>query len=73
MAKVKKIVWIIRYLRAEKDGNWVILATKYLKSMDNDLNVHLGSLKVYDSSDSLKSKNISQFYKDCVISYPRTL
>ena len=63
MAKVKKIVWIIRYLRAEKDGNWVILATKYLKCMDNDLNVHLGFLKVYDSSDSLKSKNISQFYK----------
>ena len=60
---------IIRYLKAEQDENWVILTTKYLKCMDNDLNVHLGSLKVYDSSDSLKSKNIPQLYKDCVISF----
>ena len=67
MAKVKKIMWIIRYLKAEQDENWVILATKYLKCLD--LNVHLGSLKVYDSSDSLKSKNIPQFYKDCVLSF----
>ena len=63
----KQIMWIILYLKAAQDENWVILATKYLKCLDNDLNVHLGSLKVIDSSDSLKSKKTVWYYfKNCV-------
>ena len=50
----------VDYTLSEDRARWKLglLATKYLKCVDNELNVHLGSLKVYNSSDSLKSKNI---------------
>ena len=40
-----------------------------MRCMDDELGMHLGSICVYDSSESLGAKNIPDFYKECIMAF----
>ena len=69
ISKVKKIMWIVRYLKADEKEHWVGISNKYMRCMDDELGMHLGSICVYDSSESLGAKNIPDFYKECIMAF----
>ena len=68
ISKVKKIMWVVIYLKDEKE-HWVGVWNKYMRYMDDELGMHLGSICVYDSSESLGAKSIPGFYKECIMAF----
>ena len=66
LSKAKKILWIIRILKAKPNENWVILPNKYLQCLDNDFGTKLCVLKLFNSSKATTEKNIPKFYKECI-------
>ena len=72
LSKVKKVMWVIRYLKAYNNterADWVTISSKYMKCMDMTLGIHLGALQVYDSSELIQSMHIPDFYKACIMSF----
>lgn len=67
--KAKRIKWVIRVLKNQKDEAWKITSLDAFKCLDKRFDIEFFSLKVYDSSDQIKHANISAFYKECILSF----
>ena len=69
---VKKVMWVIRYLKAYNNterADWVTVSSKYRKCMDMTLGIHLRALQVYDSSELIQSMNIPYLSKACIMTF----
>ena len=66
LVKVKKIRWIIRFLKDESEQHWAKLIENYLRCLDNKFDIFLFCLKVTDSSELIKDVKIPKFYKECI-------
>ena len=72
LSKMKKVMWVIPYLKAHRNterADWVTVSSKYMKCMDMTLGIHLGAPQVCDSSELIQSMNIPDFYKTCIMSF----
>ena len=48
LSMVKKVMWVIRYLKAYNNterADWVTVSSKYMKCMDMTLGIHLRALR----------------------------
>ena len=66
LVKVKRIRWIIRFLKENSQQHWAKLVENYLRCLDNRFDIFLFCLKVTDSSDLMKEVAIPKFYKECI-------
>ena len=73
LVKVKRIQWIIRFLKSDIEQNWSQLIENYLRCLDNMFAIDYFCLKVTDSSDLISSANIPYFYKECINSFQELL
>ena len=67
--KVKRIMWIIRFLKENSEQPWAKLVENYLRCLDNQYGVKLFTLKATDSTDQIKKAKIPQFYKECILNF----
>ena len=68
LIKVKRILWVIRILKAKCNENWAVLPMKYMECLDRDSGLKMFALRVNDSADYIKQKKIPLFYKECILS-----
>ena len=68
LIKVKRILWVIRILKAKCNENWAILPMKYMECLDRDSGLKMFALRVNDSADYIKQNKIPLFYKECILS-----
>ena len=73
LVKVKRIRWIIRYLKEDSEQHWSKLIENYVRCLDNKFDIFLFCLKVTDSSDLLKDTSIPTFYKECILFFQELL
>ena len=66
LIKVKRIQWIIRWLKCQNNGIWTKMVENYLRCLDNSFDIDFFSIKVTDSSELIKKAKIPNFYKDCI-------
>ena len=66
LVKVKRVKWVIRFLREDGGQNWARLIENYLRCLDNNFGIKFFTLKVTDSSDLIETAKIPDFYKCCI-------
>ena len=66
LVKVKRVQWIIRFLKNDTEQHWAKLVENYLRCLDTRYDIFLFCLKVTDSSDIIKNESIPPFYKECI-------
>ena len=71
--KVKRVNWIIRFLKEGSGQSWSRLIENYIRCLDNSFDIEFFSLKVTDSSDLIKAAKIPAFYKECILSFQELL
>ena len=68
LIKVKRILWVIRILKAKCNENWAVLPMKYMECLDRDSGLKMFALRVNHSTDYIKKTKIPSFYKECILS-----
>ena len=71
--KVKRINWIIRFLKEDKGQPWSKLIESYMRCLDNHFDIEFFCLKVTDATDLVQSARIPAFYKECIIAFQELL
>ena len=66
LIKVKRVQWILRFLKEGSDQNWAKLTENYIRCLDNRFDIEFFSLKVTDSTDIIEKSKIPLFYKECI-------
>ena len=64
--KVKRVNWIIRFLKESNGQSWSRLIENYVRCLDNSFDIEFFCLKVTDSSDLIDKAKIPKFYKECI-------
>ena len=73
LEKVKRINWVIRFLKDDTGQTWAKLSENYFKCLDARFGVNLFSLKVNDAAEIIKNARIPIFYKECIIYFQELL
>ena len=73
LIKAKRVQWIIRALKDTSGQNWSKIIENYIRCLDNNFGIEFFSLKVTDSSHSIKPMNIPPFYKECISNFQEML
>ena len=73
LIKVKRVQWILRFLKEGSGQNWAKLTENYIRCLDNRFDIEFFSLKVTDSTDLIEKSRIPLFYKECIKFYQELL
>ena len=71
--KVKRVNWILRFLKDNTGQPWVQLMENHIRCLDQRFDVPLFALKVTDATELINTTNIPQFYKECLIYFEELL
>lgn len=67
IVKVKRIKWIIRFLKSSAEDKWSIYPRMFFQRLDKRFGAKLFMLQVNDIRDIIENQNIPSFYHECVI------
>ena len=73
LIKVKRVQWVIRFLKENSGQTWSKIFENYIRCLDNKYKIQFFSLKVTDSTDLLKKTGIPLFYQECITSFQEFL
>ena len=71
--KVKRVKWIIRFLKDVTEQPWIKLMENHLRCLDKRFSIPLFALKVTDSAELIRNTDIPKFYKECLIYFQELL
>ena len=67
IVKVRRVKMLVNILL--NDDKWNILARKHVRCLDKLYDIDWFSLRVTDSTDEIRSSNIPEFYKNCILAF----
>ena len=65
--KVKRVNWIIRFLKDDTGQPWTKLMENHLRCLDRKFSVPFFALKTTDAADLIKATGIPKFYQESLI------
>ena len=71
--KVKRVNWILRFLKDDTSQPWTQLMENYIRCLDQRFAVSLFALKITDAEEVLRATDIPLFYKECLIYFAELL